>query len=192
MARTSFRAYHDALQSARILVQRAEGLFGRDVAMAANVQWMRTHRGTSGKVIYWAHNEHVTKGESPWTGGVTAGHLLRESLGDAYFSIGTLTAAGSFTQWERQQNQPFRVVATPIPAPRTDSYESFFRQRGAQTLLVPLRGDVPSWLAGPAFYNTASTAGGVPGLTASLPAKFDAVIYIESTTPLKLLPADTN
>lgn len=184
--RSSFRAYHDALQSARIIVQRTN-LMERDPAMAANIEWARTHRGTSGKVIYWAHNEHVTKGESPWTGGVTAGHLLRQSLGDDYFTIGTLTAAGAFTQWALQQGAVV-PVATPIPAPRPDSYESFFRQRGALALLVPLRGDLPAWLAGPAFYNTATTTGGVPGLTASLPSKFDAVMFVDTTTPLKLLP----
>ena len=73
----------------------------RDVAMAANVEWILAREGARGKVVVWAHNLHVAR--APITGPIFAsrggapavasmGERLQHSLGAGYVPIGTAFA----------------------------------------------------------------------------------------------------
>lgn len=189
VATTSRRAYDDAVQNARVVMQTQTASFDRDTNMGANVLWMRTHRGTSGNVIFWAHNEHIAKSfailgdtDEP------AGFVIDRALGDEYFAIATMTAAGSYVKWTG--------TTSPIPATETlgpldeTFYEAYFRQHGRPMLLIPLRGAVPSWLSEPRRYNAIGLNGGTNGgdRAASAPSRFDAIIFIDTTTPTHVLP----
>lgn len=179
------RAYHDAVQAARVVLQLHEGVSGRDRSMAINTLWMREHRGTSGKVIYWAHNEHVTKGPSEL--GFTdrpAGEYLERELGTRYFSVATMTAAGTYMQWDPQM----KPLVKSHPTLGSDWYEAYFRQHGASMLLIPLRGAVPQWLSTPARWNTAGIAGDPAKQAASLTEKYDAAIFVDTTSAIRPLP----
>jgi erythromycin esterase len=184
-ASTSARAFHDALQYATIVVQAIGG--GRDPAMAENVLWMRAHRGTSGKVIFWAHNEHVSEGngQTPFD----AGARIATALGNGYVTVATMAGRGAFFGWkvDRDTLKLNRVVSSfPEPAPQT--YEWNFRQRGASVLFVPLRGvTLPPWLAGPAQFRWGSIDGSVVTSRVALPSHFDAVVFVDDTTPLRPL-----
>jgi erythromycin esterase-like protein len=177
-------AFHEALQAARVVVQNGSPAGEhRDASMAENAVWMRDHRGASGKVLLWAHNTHLAKGESIWAGEKPMGKLLATKFGSRYFVIGTMTAAGSFRQWDPRNS---RHIVTSFPPLAPDAIETSIRQRGLPYLLIPLRGAVPSWLSAVAPYNTAAGSGD-PGLEASLPEQFDAVIFIDTTTPLEAI-----
>lgn len=190
VATTSRRDYDDAVQNARVVVQSQTANVDRDANMGANLLWLRAHRGTSGNVVLWGHNEHIARSfaivgddEEP------AGHHIAAALGDQYFAIATMTAAGSYTKWSTG-------TATPIPLTDTidpldgEFYEAYFRQHGKPTLLIPLRGTVPSWLSGPRRYNVIGLAGGLKGgdRPGSAPSRFDAVIFVDTTTPTHVLP----
>ncbi|HKR65603.1 MAG TPA: erythromycin esterase family protein [Thermoanaerobaculia bacterium] len=182
-------AYDEALHEARVVVQ-SQFQFGphRDDALAENALWIRQHRGVTRRVIVWAHNEHVSKSESEWAGVQPMGRTLFDALGSEYFAIATLTGGGTFNQWAFQPaTQTYAPVVTTFPALTAQSYESLLRQSAFSAYFVSLRVPAPSWLATPSRYNAGTTNAGPTSLTGSLPAKFDAAIYIDRTTPTRVL-----
>lgn len=178
-------AFEDALHSARVVVQNGKPAGGnRDDSMAANTLWLREHRGATGKMILWAHNTHVSKTGNEWAGDHPMGKTLAATLHDDYFVIATLTAAGTFRQWDPQNRLH---VLTSFPPLAPNAYESYIRERGLPNLLIPLRGALPAWLTTTAAYNSAAGSG-KPGLVESLPEHYDAAVFIDTTTPLTPLP----
>ena len=182
-ALSSKAAFQEALHNARVVVQSRFGAGqNRDNALAANVLWLREYRGSTRKVIVWAHSAHVSKGSS-FFGGVPEpmGLLLDEVLGSDYFALTTLIAQGTYRHWHIASSTN-RV--TSLPPLKPDSYESFLRQRGVPFLLIPLRGALPSWLASPAPYNVVGSTS-VLDVDDPLAPRYDAAIFIDTTTPLQ-------
>jgi erythromycin esterase len=176
LSASSPRAYHDAAWAASVVLAG-----NRDEIMARGTLWARQHRGTSGKVFYWAHNEHVTQAGTS----TDAGRLLHYQLGSSYFVLGTMSGPGSFVGWEFNTTTRLREpVVVPLAPIAPGSYEWFFGQRGAAVLLVPVGGDVPDWLRGPATYRWGGSDGTASKNTVSLPLHYDAVVYIDRTTPV--------
>jgi erythromycin esterase len=184
IAQTSTAAFNDALQNARVIVQSGTPIgVDRDNSMVANALWMRENRGTTRKIILWAHNAHIAKAGNEWAFDQPMGKTLREQLGsNDYFSIGTLTAQGSYRQARTADYQ-----ISSFPPLSAASIETKFRERGATNLLIPLRGELPSWLSGVVLYNTAAIAG-PPGLPQNLSEQHDAAIFIDTTTPITSIP----
>ena len=180
-------AYEDALQNARVVAQSQSAAFlaDRDREMAVNAEWLSAHRGRSGRTVIWGHSAHLAKGASDFFPGDSMGVVLARSLGPSYVVIGTMTGGGNFLQWEF--GLPIRPVVRSLPAVAANSYEASFRFGPAPALLIPLKGTVPQWLAGPASYTSAGTGGAAVVSRASLPALFDAMVYIEQTTATKPL-----
>ena len=187
LERESPMLYHEALQNARVVVQsQTNVLADRDRAMAGNAEWLNEHRGRSGRTIVWAHAAHLAKGQTAFLPVDSMGVYLSRSLGRSYVAIGALTGGGTFLQWEPPGANSKPVVRS-LPSPGPDSYEANFRLGPAPALLIPLAGTVPPWLAGPAFFTGAGTAAAAVVSRASLPALFDAVVYVERTTATKPL-----
>jgi erythromycin esterase len=178
-------AFDDALHCARVVVQNGKPTGGnRDDSMAANTLWLREHRGAARKMILWAHNTHVSKAGNEWAGDHPMGKTLAATLHDDYYVLATLTAAGTFRQWDAANR---RHVIASFPPLAPNSYESYIRERGVPNLLIPLRGTLPAWLTTTAAYNSAAGSG-KPGLVESLPEHYDAAIFLDTTTPLTALP----
>jgi erythromycin esterase len=184
------RAHSDVLQHAAAVLTFFNPLTLRETTMSDNLFWIREHRSTNGRVVLWAHQEHVGTAPSQWVpDGVTAGMLLADRLGGDYFVIGTLAGTGAYALWERSSSTPTEYVRTlgffALPGPQF--YEWQFRQHGAGAMLIPMTGTPPSWLSTPALYRTAgnTTAG---TFEQSLPEKMHAVIYVDITTPTRPLP----
>ncbi|HYC60902.1 MAG TPA: erythromycin esterase family protein [Thermoanaerobaculia bacterium] len=189
IAKSSRTAYDDAQHQARVVVQ-SRFPFGsdRDQAMAANAIWLRDRRGETGKMILWGHSAHFAQSEHAWTGRRPMGKVLEESIGGDFFTITTMTAAGTFLQWEDPTHtRNFVAKTTALPSVAPGSYESFFRLRGEPFLLIPFRKALPEWLATPKLYNAAGV-NGLPGIVGSLPLQYDAAIFIDTTTPLRPIP----
>jgi erythromycin esterase len=174
-------AFDDALHHADIVLQffHAPVYEPRERSMAANLLWVREHRG---RVIHWGHQEHVGKLPSDFAHGVTMGTVLAEQLGNDYVVIGTLTGSGTFLQWEQLSPGIFTETPQALPDPAAGTYEWHFRQRGLSAMLVPLRRPVP----GSAF-RTAGTTSGWSTVTQPLSEKLDAVIYVDRTTATRPL-----
>jgi erythromycin esterase len=184
-ALSSSDAFHEALQYARIVGQSRNGAGQeRDDAMALNTLWLREHRGSTRKMILWAHSAHLSKVASDWTGlQKPMGTILAEELGGDYFATATLTAQGTFRYWGRTtNNHAFASFKSLQPA----AYESYIRQRGVPFLFIPLRGTLPQWLTTAAAYNVAGASGQITAVD-SLPLHYDAAIFIDTTTPLEAI-----
>jgi erythromycin esterase len=190
VAQTSQVAFQDALQDARVVVQ-SQFAFGphRDDALAQNALWIREHRGSTRRVIIWAHNEHVSRTSSEWAGEQPMGATLSAALGPEYFAVATLTGIGTFQQWAYDTNsQAWFSVKTRFTAIQPHSYESYFHQSTVAAYFFSLHGAQPSWIMTPARYNAGTTNQNNRNfVTGALPAKFDAAIYIDQTTPTKPL-----
>lgn len=176
----SGRAYDDALHAADVVLQNFHQQFyvPREHSMAANLLWIKQHRGRTGRTIYWVHQEHAGKLDSPFTKGVTMGKLVSQQLGSDYVAIGTLIGSGTFLQWERL-NDTWVTSPVTFDDPVEGMYEFHLRRRGHAAMLVPLRGgNVPG-----TYFRTAATTSGWLPLEQSLAEKLDAVIYIDRSTP---------
>jgi erythromycin esterase len=193
--------FDDLLHAARIAEQGEESLFtslaNRDRAMAENLVWLAGR----GKVVVWGHNEHFGKTPYQLTGptAVTStGQLLAAQLGDAYVTVGSVILGGTFNAFEYEPATRTKFIHdVPFTAASPDDYATFFRQHGAPLLFIPLRSPLPTWLATTHRLRFAGS-GGLPAsratldVVANLAAKFDAVIYIELSTPTRLLHYPTD
>lgn len=187
-ARTSEMEFEEALQYATVVTQSRWAFGdGRDAAMATNVLWTLEHRGVTGKAILWAHGAHVARARSDFAG-TPMGWQLARQLGSGYVAMGTMTRAGSFIGWSFREGTFTPVVRTFDPI-LPGSYESLLMQAGKTAMLLPLRPPLPAWFPAEGPYNMGS-AGDVGPMVVNdpLPQQFDAVVYIDTTTPMRLLP----
>lgn len=187
-AKSSATAFADALQYARLVVQsRWAGGGQRDVSMANNTLWLREHRSNNGKMILWAHSAHLSEVEHRSLGLFPMGRILSDKLGYDFFTIATFTAQGMFLQWDDvDRNGVFETYTRGFNALKPTAYETYFRQHGAPYLLIPFNNASPEWLTNAADYNFAGTRG-PQGTIGSLPAQYDAGIFIDTTTPVRPL-----
>ncbi|HYK01868.1 MAG TPA: erythromycin esterase family protein [Thermoanaerobaculia bacterium] len=174
-------AFDDALHHADIVLQffHAPVFEPRERSMAANLLWVRDHRG---RVMHWGHQEHVGKLDSRFANGITMGKVLAQQLGDEYAAIGTLTGSGTFLQWQQLSPGIFAEVLSTFEDPAEGTYEWHFRQRGLGAMLVPLRRAVPGTM-----FRTGGTLQGFSRVAQPLHEKLDAVIYVDRTTPTRPL-----
>jgi erythromycin esterase len=171
--RSSPRKFADALHAAAVVLQSFElSDPQRDPAMAENVAFAREHRSASKRVVYWAHNEHVTKYQSSVDHNIAAGEWLARKFGSGYVAIGSATFAGTFLV-------PGGVATLPPAGP--DAYELFFHF-GPPAFIVDLRGDLHPFLAAPHHLRGAGSGADAWDVVVELRRKFDAIVFVDQTT----------
>jgi len=162
----------------------------RDEVMAENIEW---HAARGEKVIVIGHNEHW--GQTPYR--LTrpsliksAGMYLTEFLGDDYFVLGSTALDGTFQaiDYEGAFGEIRPQVMTP---PSSDDFATLFDRAGLETMIVPMHGPLPNWLAGTHRMRIAgSSVQSRTKTTLDLPAdfgtKFDAVLYVKRSTPTRV------
>ncbi|HEY4640412.1 MAG TPA: erythromycin esterase family protein [Thermoanaerobaculia bacterium] len=171
--------------NARVVEQGEESLWtqleNRDAVMAENIEWLAAR---DGRVIVLGHNEHF--GKTPYT--LFANHPLIESAGEIvsrhvpYFVVGSIALKGSYITY----NLDGDLIAQPFPSPSSDDYALSFAAAGLSMMFVPLGGVLPSWLATPHHIRIAGSSGPMFNLIEDLAKKFDAVMYVETSTPAQL------
>jgi len=93
-----------AIQNARLIQQNiasilSGGFEGRDKAMADNVGWILDKRSRGKRILVWAHDSHVNRGEAAvpthnyFQGQAMGAHLARR-YGDDYVAFGLFTYRG--------------------------------------------------------------------------------------------------
>ena len=187
----------EMLHAARIVEQGervlAEGYDVRDEPMAENVL-RRVKRGE--KVIVLGHNEHWGRTpyilDDPTKLIPSAGSVLRAALGQDYFVLGSLALGGTFlaVQYEPgTRDGDIRVQV--MDAPSIDDFALLLSRAQLSAAIFPLRGSLPFWLAGTHRLRFAGST--VPSrerttldVPADLGAKFDAVLYVHTSTPTSL------
>ncbi len=93
-----------AVQNARLLTQnmasiRSFGFEGRDKAMAENVEWILNLRKPGTRMVVWAHDSHINRGEAQMAEqnyflGQSMGAHLTQKFGDDYRAFGLFTYGG--------------------------------------------------------------------------------------------------
>lgn len=185
-------AFHAARNVALGEELLAAGIADRDRGMAENIEYLAEQRG-GGNVVVWGHNEHF--GKEPYTfytaeGTKSAGAMLRERYGDAYVAIGSVVLNGTFNAIQYDGGVG-TIRPLPIDTATLDDWATIFATAGSSPLLIPMRGSVPSWLAGAHTMRVAGSAVGsftqtTKQLSENLASRFDAVIYVQTSTPTRL------
>lgn len=189
-ARSSAREFNYALHGATLIAadylkQGKNGglILNRDDGMADFAQFIRARQST-GKLIVWAHQEHLSKSDRQVDPGKSTAQFLAERLGSDFFVIGNASAEGTFNAMKLDKKAGTSVMQPfELPAISGESYEASFRSAAVPMLLIPLRGTtLPEWLATPRRLH-GGTAVGPYDYVEELAKKFDAVMYIDRTTP---------
>jgi erythromycin esterase len=94
-----------ALKNARTVKQFVETKLGgnyegRDKAMAENVEWILNQRGPEAKVVLWAHDSHISRGDSKdvdsnFFSGKSMGSYLSKEYKSDYCALGLFTYQGT-------------------------------------------------------------------------------------------------
>lgn len=188
--------FDDLLHAARVAEEGEESLFtslaNRDRAMAENLAWLAER----GKVVVWGHNEHFGRTAYQLTTSssvVSTGQLLTAQFGAAYATIGSVVLGGTFNAFEYEPATRTKFIHDlPLTPASPDDYATYLHQHGAPLLFVPLQPPLPTWLAMSHRLRFAGS-GGLPAdratldVVSNLAAKFDGVIYLEMSTPTRLL-----
>ena len=187
--------YAEMLHAARIVEQgeriMADGYDVRDEPMAENI----LHLAARSKVIILGHNEHW--GRTPYQLDSpkllrSAGAFLADALAQRYFALGSLALDGTFLAVEYAPGIRTGVIQTQImTAASPDDFATLLAQSNLDSMILPLRGALPAWLSGPHRLRFAgSTVISRDRATLDVPAnlgeKFDAVLYVRTSTPTRL------
>ncbi len=177
--------------SARSSSPRASG--SADRGMAEDVEWLAERSG-AGTVLVWGHNEHF--GKEPYTfydanGTLSSGAILASRYGARYVAIGSILGSGRFNAIsydDRASARSGRCLSMPRAS---TTGRRFFAQGGASPLLVPLQSPLPTWLSQTHAMRVAgsgivSNVQSMKVLPENLAGRFDAVIYLETSTPTRL------
>jgi erythromycin esterase len=183
--------YEEMLYAARVVEQGervlADGMNVRDEPMAENVLRF-VARGQ--KVIVLGHNEHWGRTRYQLDSSLlhgSAGAVLGEALGDRYFVLGSVILDGTFLAVQSDPSVRSRLIRTQVMTePSHDDYGVLFSQAGRQSMIVPLRGPLPSWLAGTHRMRFAGSTLPIVDVPADFGAKFDGVLYVRTSTPTQL------
>jgi erythromycin esterase len=143
VSETSGRAWALARQHLRTLEQARDGkraqhagehetkMFGRDRAMARNVEWILDHESAD-QIALWAHNAHVNREEVHGVGETAAsmGHHLAERYGDAYCAVGFVFGRGRFQAiakpTENNEISEYELTEHTLDSPRANTVGDAF------------------------------------------------------------------
>jgi erythromycin esterase len=195
----------NAYYKARFVTQDLlEAVTIRDAFMAENAAWLE--KITKQKIVTWAHNGHVTFNQIMHFGWKPMGAYLREQYQDKYRVWGFAFFEGSFYAQLLDSNDPARTIAAAalglaanpsvqrVPNPSIGSYEILFRAINIPIFMLDLRrSSTPAgaWLKKPRRLQIIGQ--NLPpfrepepdwySYQAVLSNDFDAIIYIDKTTP---------
>lgn len=171
----------------------------RDSAMAAQVQWLRRYEGVD-RIAIWGHNAHLARDH--FAGGTTRHRRGIPSLGSnlatldgvEYCAIGLFLGSGSVMAYCGPESE----YRTPeIPASPPGSVPDVFGRVEASQFLLDV-GDLPAGSALSRWFDREplhfDIAGGyredpVNRVETDLQRQFDAIVYIDETSPVQQLAA---
>jgi erythromycin esterase len=197
----------NAYYAGRFVNASVDAIALRDDFMARNIVWLEaTYKQ---KVVVWAHNGHVTFTPDMVFGWKPTGAYLRERYGPSYFVIATTFHSGSFNAQLVSADLARTLTAAAlglaqnpseqrVPLPEPKSFETLFRATGLTQFILPLRLErtpQTEWLwQKRRFYIVPQNLPPFDTPTrdwysydAVLPLEFDAVVYVQDSTPTRLL-----
>lgn len=189
---SSVDEYEEMLHAARVVEQGERILvlhrYNKDAPMAENTLRF-VNRGQ--KVILLGHNEHW--GRVPYQLDAqplvtSAGVHLAAALGSRYYALGSVVHEGTFHAVQYTPGGRSGELRThTLPAPSAaDDYGVLFSQANVASMIVSLRGELPSWLAGTHRLRFAGSTVPTLEVPADFGAKFDGVLYVRTSTPTQV------
>ena len=172
----------------RALVKDKQGSWDiRANYMAATVQRLRNFYGPNAKAVIWVHNSHAGNAQYSQMADAdkSLGELLIEQLGDDnVFSIGFGTNSGTVLAgyyW----NAPLQEI--PVPPASKGSWENILHELGPGNKIIiskELKNN-QAWDRSLPFRSIGDVYNGKDFYgTAIVPRRFDAFIFIDSTTAI--------
>ncbi|NUN99163.1 MAG: erythromycin esterase family protein [Saprospiraceae bacterium] len=167
----------------------------RDVAMAENISWLFSLYPPETRMVIWAHDNHISRGEHPvseknYYNGISMGAHLSKKYGTAYRAFGIFTYEGSFRAQPNYQD--FSQITCPLlPGPRGTLDEALHRvalQKKVPGLLLDLRkAREEAWFTEPLpirFANHVSVEYSY-WTRYSIPFQYDGLLFVDQTTGAK-------
>lgn len=163
----------------------------RDEAMAANISWLKEVRFPGKKIVVWAHDVHVSRGDHPnpiynLNVSLSMGSFLSRKYGNEYKSYslstfqGSYSALKSYTDFEKMDCPLFPGVDRSLDL----SLHQVAQKRRCAAVFIPLPRN-QEWLTLPQpkrFANHVSIDYGY-WERVSMPYQFDGVFFIDTTHP---------
>jgi erythromycin esterase len=179
-----------AIEYARLVQQEIAGNtpggVPRDSSMALTVSWIARRR-PGAKLVLWAHNGHVGRRAEQM------GAYLAREYGDAYRPLGFALGEGRYMAVGIRGDETRSWPAIPAPA---GSVESALGATGLPIFALDLRATRGvadgKWLLEPHDFRSIGS-GPVDDqfVTARVAAEFDFLIYVDRTTPSRILTGVT-
>jgi|GEM_PF-2428764 len=188
------------LQYAKLVNQYSKNiasltLFYRDTAMAENVAWIHQVYRPNVKVLLWAHDTHVSRGDDPVPqnniyNGMTMGAHLSKKFESGYKSFGMSSYEGAYLgflnyrRYDKTYNCP--LVASPRGTLEEALHQFSITLKSDKLFLDLTRGRNEVWLSKPLyvrFANHVNMEFAFPKY--SVPYNFDGIFFIDKTSPAK-------
>jgi erythromycin esterase-like protein len=185
LKRGDARAIDWAVQNARVVHQYAQlmaGQVSRDESMARNVKWILDTAPKDTRVVLWAHNGHVGRGQIGTSRAM--GSYLDEWYGRDHVVVGFACNRGEYTA----VGQGTGLGRHPLKAAEAGSYEYVFARTGIPRFILDVRaarpGDPASeWLLQPLqLRSIGALAMDQQFYPANLSKLFDLVVFLDETT----------
>jgi erythromycin esterase len=195
-ARYSAAQVEFIVQNARIVEGATYGRTGdpnfRDLAMAANIEWILRQSPPGSKMMLWAHNGHIQRGET-WMGGYLAANHGRD-----YLPVAQILHDGQYNARLDNGLTAVAPVATNDADPsEPGSVEYAMLATGIPRLILDLRkasssDPASAWLTGGlqmrSIGASAAPSTGSFSVKWDITKAFDVLIFFDHTTASELLP----
>lgn len=186
-------AFAVALQSLRVALQyhlQATGEQHRDESMAENTEWISRQIGPEGRMVLWAHNNHVA------TRRRSQGLYLRETFGDDMVVVGFSHETGHFSGVDLRPGAGFGYGPHALEPPVSGSFERVFAEADLPGFLLDLRdrdfnSEETRWLGESRLFRSIGCCLSPDYGTwfnTPLAAWYDVIIHFRQTRPTMILP----
>jgi erythromycin esterase len=190
-----------AIQYANLIQQFAKESINpmnlyRDVAMADNISWILNIRKPGSKILIWAHDVHISKGEHPnvdynYHAGISMGSWLAKKYGSKYKAFGISTYTGDYRAYPSYTNYSKFINCPAFPGP-IGSLDEALHQISVKKKWPALLLDLSNarqldWLSSPLPVRFANHVCFEYAYWTrfSIPYQFDGIFFIDKTTGAK-------
>jgi erythromycin esterase len=190
-----------AVQYARLVQQFARenvnpmALY-RDAAMADNISWILARRKPDTRMVIWAHDVHISRGEHPnmdynYHAGISMGYWLAKKYGAQYKAFGISTYVGDYRAYPGYTNFAQFISCPVFPGPAGSLDEALHQisvKKKSPALLLNLRNTRQlNWLSAPLPVRFANHVCFEYAYWTrfSVPYQFDGIFFIDKTTSAK-------
>lgn len=210
-AKSTEAEYEQMREYARVISQYMDAYSHRDVAhaalrdlyMADNFRRLVEREPAGTRFVVWAHNGHISTGDSDGTY-QTFGYHLRRFYGNDYYALGFSFNQGSFQSREAQPKDPSKrmLMSFTANAAPAESIDWYLAQTGAKILIVDFRSsrknaEIGEWLAAPHSMRSvgsmyAPAAEGSSFAPTTIGKEYDGLFFIDAATRARPNPSVKN